>query len=107
MYEFCLNELGYSKDEAYIRIQGIRALKSVPEIEEKIRSGDLTLSVLAKTQVAFNKENQRRKDENKPALTKQEKTHALNAVEKSSTRNCDRVLATLFPEVQVIPEKTK
>ncbi|HXH30303.1 MAG TPA: HNH endonuclease signature motif containing protein [Bacteriovoracaceae bacterium] len=42
--KYVVVELGYSENEAWTRIQAMRLLKTVPEIEKKIESGQISLS---------------------------------------------------------------
>jgi len=45
LWAFATEELGYSESAAQRRIQAMRLLKEIPEVEEKIESGRLSLSV--------------------------------------------------------------
>lgn len=42
--KYIVAELGYSENEAWTRIQAMRLLKTVPQIEKKIESGQISLS---------------------------------------------------------------
>ncbi|HXH29784.1 MAG TPA: HNH endonuclease signature motif containing protein [Bacteriovoracaceae bacterium] len=42
--KYIVSELGYSENEAWTRIQAMRLLGTVPEIEDKIESGQISLS---------------------------------------------------------------
>ncbi|HXH30206.1 MAG TPA: hypothetical protein VNJ01_05285 [Bacteriovoracaceae bacterium] len=42
--KYVVAELGYSENEAWTRIQAMRLLKIIPQIEEKIESGQISLS---------------------------------------------------------------
>ncbi|MGZ3712505.1 MAG: hypothetical protein ACXVBE_12155, partial [Bdellovibrionota bacterium] len=53
LFKFCRGELGYSEQETQIRIQAMRLMKDLPETEEKFSSGELSLTVAAKSQAAF------------------------------------------------------
>jgi hypothetical protein len=44
IYDYAIQELGYSADAAYRRIAAMRALRDIPQLEEKITSGELTLT---------------------------------------------------------------
>ena len=57
MFAFCTEGLGYSEAEAYIRIQAMRLMRAVPTLEQKIESGEISLSVAAKAQSCFRREN--------------------------------------------------
>src|SRR5262249_53544962 len=82
--------------------------RSVPTICEKIEMGELSLTNAAQVQSQLRKEDQRRKEFNQPKLTRQEKEKIIAKVENISTRQCEKVLAELLPEVQItVQEKTK
>jgi hypothetical protein len=52
LYEFLIQEFGYSPSAAIRRIESARLLREVPEISQKIESGSLNLSQLSKMQQA-------------------------------------------------------
>src|SRR6476620_6168878 len=47
LFDYAVRELGYSEDQAYRRINAMRLLKEMPQIEGKIADGSLTLSSLS------------------------------------------------------------
>ena len=47
LFDFTVHELGYSPDAAYRRINAMRVIRDVPEVEAKLESGSLSLSVVA------------------------------------------------------------
>ena len=60
--EFAMKELGYSSDEAESRITAMRVIKDVPLAEEKIKSGELSMTHLKLAQNFFNTEKLRLRD---------------------------------------------
>ena len=42
LFKFCLAELKYSESEAQTRIQAMRLLKELPEMEQKIEAGEIS-----------------------------------------------------------------
>lgn len=93
LYEFCRQELGYSEGCAHRRISAMRLIKDVPEVESKIASGELSLSVVAQTQSHF------KKQERKAApITREQKIELLTKLENASTRECEKILLQLDPE---------
>ena len=52
IYEFMVEEFGYSSSAALRRIESARLLRDVPELAEKIESGAINLSQLSKVQQA-------------------------------------------------------
>src|SRR5438067_1747505 len=63
LFEYAVKELRYSHSAAYRRIESMRLLKDVPEVEEKIKSVELSLSNLAQAQNFFKKENVKDKED--------------------------------------------
>src|ERR1700677_3167081 len=53
LFEFCMRELGYSEGSAQRRISAMRLIKTLPEIEDKIVTGELSLSVVSQAQSFF------------------------------------------------------
>jgi hypothetical protein len=96
LFAYCTGKLGYSEPEAYLRIQAMRLMRAVPEVEARIESGALSMSVAAEIQGAA-----RREKMTAPAV------HNL-VVELSGTskREAERKLAALFPGVHK-PEQAR
>src|SRR4051812_17637443 len=93
LIEFAVRELHYSKPAAQRRIDAMRVLKVVPEIEKKIESGSLSLTTLSQAQKFFRQEA---KVENK--LAPEEKKEVLAVLEGKSTRDVDRELISRATE---------
>lgn len=53
LFDYAVRELKYSEGQAGRRVQAMRAMAAVPEIEVKIASGELSLSNVAMVQTAF------------------------------------------------------
>lgn len=53
IFDYAVGELKYSEGQAARRVQAMRALAAVPEIETKIVNGELSLSNVAMVQTAF------------------------------------------------------
>src|SRR5688500_1076325 len=54
LFDYCRKVLGYSEGAAQRRIQAARLLEEVPEIEEKIEEGFLSLSNIAQAATFIN-----------------------------------------------------
>lgn len=54
LFAYCIRELGYSESNAYRRIQACRMLAAIPEIEQKIENGKLSLSNISQASQFFN-----------------------------------------------------
>src|SRR5690606_39702617 len=108
MFAFCTRFLGYSEAEAHIRIQAMRLMKVMPVVEEKIKSGEISLSVAAQAQSHFRREDLKRKVEQKPKLSLAEKESVLQELNGTSTREAERKLLSLSNEEKPLPrEKLK
>ena len=94
LYEYVTQELGYNEAQAYRRIQAMRVLREVPEIEEKIDQGKLTLTQITQAQEYFRSE----KKKGVP-LSQEEKQEVLNEIETKSTRETEKYFIKLSPEL--------
>jgi hypothetical protein len=98
MFAFATDFLRYSDAEAHIRIQAARLTSALPEVSEKIRSGELSLSVAAMAHSQFRKENLRRKEKGQITLSAQEKHEALELLAGSSRREAEQSLNSHFAQ---------
>ena len=53
LFDYCVKVLGYSEGSAHRRVLGARALKTLPQLAEKIGNGTLTLTNLALVEGEF------------------------------------------------------
>src|SRR5687767_8387902 len=53
IFEFCTKELGFSEGAAYRRVSAMRLLRREESCEEKLRTGELSLSSAAKVETVF------------------------------------------------------
>jgi hypothetical protein len=53
LFDYAVHELKYSEGQASRRIQAMRLMVAIPEIETKLASGELTVSYVAIVQTAF------------------------------------------------------
>jgi hypothetical protein len=91
-----MEELGYSPGSAWRRIKAMRALQELPELEEKIEQGALTLANVSQVQSFCEKE----------AKTLKEKKQILDQVAGLSKRETERLLARIAPMPER-PEKVR
>lgn len=94
LFEWLTKDIGYSAPAAYRRLQAARILKRIPTISEKIDSGELNLSTLAKVQSTIRAEEKRTGKKVDSATSH----HALKSVESCSLKESAIRLASLFPE---------
>lgn len=101
LFEFCTSALGYSAGATQRRLASMRLLKTFPELEEKVRAGDLKLSQLAQADSFFKQEEK----QNNP-LPREKKEEVLKNLAGQSTRQTERKLLSLSSEPQNLrPEK--
>lgn len=86
--EYCVKELKLSGSSAWRRINAMKLLKEIPEVESKIRSGDLNLTQVTMARTHFREAK----------VTQQEKKEILLTLENQSTRASERILAERKPE---------
>jgi hypothetical protein len=46
IFHYCIDELGYSKNEAYCRINAMRLIRKIPEVKKEISNGSISLLAL-------------------------------------------------------------
>lgn len=85
--EYTMKELGYSESEAYRRIDAMHAIQELPELEEKLAEGTISLTNLSMAQVFFRAEE---KVENK--FDKEEKLEFIGMLENKSSREAQKVI---------------
>ena len=87
LFEYTL-ALGYGHDSAHRRIQAMRLLKEIPEVETKLTEGVFSVATLCQAQSFFKKEE----------LSKEQKVEFLSSIEGKSKRDVEREIASLRPE---------
>lgn len=100
LFAYLVEGLGYSESAAQRRISAMRLLKEIPELEEKLRTGAISLSVAAQAQQLFRQEAKLEKP-----LTPDAKREILSSLEGKSTREAEKALlphsslpASLIPD---------
>ena len=92
LFAYCVQELGYSEGAAQRRIVAARALAAMPEIEEKIENGSLTLSNISLVNQFIENPSERRQ--------------VLVEVENLTKKECEQKLFEITGK-EAIPDKTK
>jgi hypothetical protein len=88
LHKMLVGHFGYSDDEAYRRTSAMRLLKDLPEVEEKINNGELSLSHLSLAQTFFQKEVRLHKLE----ISKEEKLELLSEISEQPIREAQRIV---------------
>jgi hypothetical protein len=109
LFEYCVRVLKYSSGAAQRRIDTMRAMKLIPEIEEKLISGELNLTSVSQAQSFFRHEAKQEKP-----YSLQEKKILLEKLENKSTRECIETLISISPNTvpqekrrELTPDKTE
>lgn len=99
LFEYAVRELGYSEDQAWRRINAVRVTNQLPQLEEKIESGALTLGNLSVASTLFRAESKVG-----GPVTVERKLEVLQAVENKSRREAEKVVQQM---ALVPPESLK
>lgn len=98
LFDYATKKLGYADDQAMRRISAMRLLGELPELEEKIESGAVSLTNLSMAQTFFRQE---RKNNNE--LGKAQKLEILSALENKSKREAEGVLTAQSSAPEKMP----
>ena len=102
LYAFCMKFLGYTESQTQRRLEAMKVISQVPEVEVKIQEGSLSLTAIAQAQSYF--KSQEKAD--KP-LALEIKKEVLKSLENKSTRECERELIKLDPIMAIPKDKVK
>ncbi|MCB0342625.1 MAG: HNH endonuclease [Pseudobdellovibrionaceae bacterium] len=103
LFDYATRLLGYSESQAHRRISAMRMILEVPEVEQKLEEGKLTLTNVAEARKFF-------RQEEKSLGTKlncQEKKQVLEKLENKSTRESERTLVALSSSPIKAKESTR
>jgi 5-methylcytosine-specific restriction endonuclease McrA len=98
IYTFLKEKFRYSKDETYPRVRAAECLRLDPELEIDLRHNRVNITYLMRAQIAFRKEDKRRKEAKLAKLSTAEKRKVLRDIVKN--REDKRTIATAFPNIQ-------
>ncbi|MGZ3688154.1 MAG: DUF222 domain-containing protein [Bdellovibrionota bacterium] len=88
LHAYCVGELQYSEASAQRRIESMRLLRELPELEGKIREGSLNLTTVAMVGTFCKKVHH----------STEQKRELLLKVENQSKRETEKILASIAPE---------
>jgi hypothetical protein len=91
LFDYAVEELKYSEGQAGRRLQAMRLIREIPEVEKKITTGALSLSNISQAQNFF-----RNKSE-KTLVSRGEKLEVLKALENKSAREGQKELLKIEP----------
>ena len=95
LFEFAVQILKYSEPQAQRRISAMRLLRDLPEIENKITDGSLSLTHLNLAQNLFSKQKKAGK-----AYDMSEKTQILQDMENTTKREAEKIIYAKAPELK-------
>ena len=95
-------EFGYSDSSAGRRLDAARLLADVPDVAEKLATGELTLSGLSQLQSAIHQEEKRTGEK----ITPEAKREVVKKIEGQSSAASSRTVAAEFPEVSKAPKES-
>jgi hypothetical protein len=94
LFAYAVKQLGYPEDQAHRRVSAMRLMRELPELEEKISSGELNLTQIGLAKAAF----KRGHGETKEDFTREEKLEVLSRLENTTTRQAEKVLQEFSPD---------
>jgi hypothetical protein len=101
IYKYLARTFQLTDDQIYPRLQAMRLLRVVPELEQQLEQGLLSLTVALKAQRAFAAETKLR------PVALSEKREVLSGLENLSTREAEKLLAQRYPMASAPAEKVK
>jgi hypothetical protein len=99
LYEFCLEELGYSEGAAYRRIAAMRLLRDVPEAKAALLAGEISLTNAATLNGFFYSEKKNRHK----FYTQKEKLELVRKLKGKSKHETETLLRAISP--RAIPQE--
>ena len=99
LFEYAVKELKYSEGQAGRRIQAMRLIQEIPEIEEKIENGSLNLINVSQVQSLF-KEAKRASI----SVSKSDKLSLLRELENKSKLEGQKVIENIRPVLNLKPK---
>ncbi len=104
LFDFTVRHLKYPKDQAYRRISAMKLLNELPEVEEKINSGAISLTHIGLAQSLFRQEKKFTEKE----LTTDQKNEVFEMIAGKSVREAERItLALASNPVEIKPDRVK
>ena len=94
LFEYAVKELKYSESQASRRVNAMRLIKELPQIESSITKGELSLSNISQAQSMFRQQDKASPDRR---ASKASKLKVLDALKNKSSREGQRLLLELSP----------
>lgn len=104
LFEYAVKELQYSEGQAGRRIQAMRLVKEIPQLEKSIASGELSLTNISQAQSLF---RSMAKENPSNALPIREKISIINSLKNKSSREGQKELVKLQPNLFKAQERER
>jgi 5-methylcytosine-specific restriction endonuclease McrA len=95
LFDFVVNRLKYSEDEAQRRISTMRLMRELPDLEQRILDGSLKLTNICLAQRLFSKEKKAGRK-----YSSEEKLNVIDKLEDRSTRDALNIVSRINPEMK-------
>jgi hypothetical protein len=97
LFDFTVHHLKYTEAQAYRRISAMRMLRELPQLEEKISTGEISLTHIGLAQAYFREEEKH----NNQQMKSSEKLEVFNQIANKSVREAEKFTLSLStaPEV--------
>lgn len=103
LFDYATKKLGYADDQAARRISAMRLLKELPQIEEKVASGALSLTNLNLAQTLFRQEQKA-----EAGFSQQEKLKLLAQLENQPKREAEKIILSRSSEpIRFRPDRVR
>ncbi len=104
LFKMTTQHFGYSEDEAYRRISAMKLLKEIPEVEEKLNQGKLTLTHLSLAQKHFRQEKKIQSRE----LPLGQKLSVIEQISETSVREAEKITLALSSDPEPVkPDRVR
>lgn len=118
LFEYAVKELKYSEGQAGRRIQAMRLIKEIPEVEEKIATGKLSLSNISQAQSYFREAKkmgghsklqnlESKTSEPQKKLETKDKLRILESLHNKSAREGQKILIQMQPQIALPKERER
>jgi hypothetical protein len=97
LFDFTVKRLGYPEDQAYRRISAMKLLKELPEIEEKINQGQISLTHIGLAHSLFKHEKKVLQKE----MSYEQKLSIFDQIANKSVREAERITLSLSSTLSV------
>ena len=100
LFDYCLRELKYSEAQAGRRLQALKLIRELPQVEEKIASGALNLTHICQAQ-SFFKHVQKAASK---GVNKEQKLQVLHEIAHKSSRETQALLVAKTAQAGLAPQ---